>query len=280
MKFAVVDCETTGLEQEDEPLAIGVLLSHADITGVGVVLDSWYGEQNPSVPISPSAEMIHGISPSQLTGKSFNVKDLQSILDRADLILSHNARFDARMIGKILPDVVSRNWRCTLKQTRHAEFDNKSLDAICTHFSINRPSPHNAILDCGSLLKALSQRTGSTFRSKTYLQRVLAAPRWPVFLQKDPFLTLNSADDIVFSYINEPVLMECPIGTQIRMWTNPKIDFVVGYARINSYCGSQGECFRFRKADNPVVTQALSTQAEYVIAAYEGNSVFVSPSLV
>ena len=280
MKFAVVDCETTGLEQEDEPVAIGVLLGHADPTGVGTVVDSWYGEQSPSVPMSATAEMIHGIAPSQLTGKSFNVKELQSILDRAELIFSHNARFDARMIGKVLPDIVSRNWRCSLKQTRRSEFDNKSLDTVCAHFSINRPTPHNALLDCEALLEALGQSTGSTLRSKTYLQRVLAAPRWPVFLRKDPFLALNSTNDIIFSYINEPVLMECPIGTQIRMWTNPNIDFIVGYARINGYCGSQGECFRFSKTDNPAVAADLSTQAEYVVAAYEGDSILLSPSHV
>lgn len=280
MKFAVVDCETTGLKQEDQPVAIGVLLGHADSTGVGVVVDSWYGVQNPSVPMSTHAEMIHGISLNYLIGKSFNVKELQSILDRADLIFSHNARFDARMIGKILPDIVSRNWRCSLKQIRHAEFNNKSLDAVCAHFSINRPNPHNALLDCKSLLEALGQRTGSTLRSKTYLQRVLAAPRWPVFLKKEPFLNLNSTDNIIFSYINDSVLLECPIGTEIRMWTNPNIDFIVGYARINIYCGSQGECFRFKKTDNPAVTSALSTQAEYVVDSYEGSSILISPSHV
>jgi DNA polymerase III subunit epsilon len=278
MKFAVVDCETTGLEQEDEPVSIGVLLCNADAMGVGAIVDSWYGEQSPSALMSAPAGMIHGIAPCQLTGKYFNTEELRSFLDRAELIFSHNARFDARMIGKVLPDIVSRNWRCSLKQTRCAEFDDKSLDSICAHFSINRPNPHNALLDCEALLEALVQRTGKTARSKTYLQRLLEAPRWPVFLRKDPFLTLNSTNDIIFSYINEPVLMECSIGTQVRLWTSPNIDFVVGYARINGYCGSQGECFRFKKVDNPAVAKGISNQTEYVVSAYEGSSILVSPS--
>lgn len=276
MKFAVVDCETTGLEDHDQPISIGVLLGAADPTGVGVALESWYGEQAPSVRMSAEAEMIHGIAPSQLAGQQFNITVLQNILNRADLIISHNARFDARMIGKVLPDIVSKSWRCSLNQTSCAEFQKQSLDNICAHFSIKRPYPHDALSDCEALLEALSTRTGSTLRSKTYLQRTLAAPRWPVFLKKDPFLALNSTDNIVFSAVNDSVLMECPIGTPIRIWTNPNIDFVVGYARINSYAGGQGESFRFNKADNPEIVATLSNETEYVVEGYKGSSILIT----
>lgn len=280
MKFAVVDCETTGLKENDEPISIGVLTGLVEPAGVGVIIDSWYGEQSPSVPMSATAEMVHGVAPSQLTGKQFNVTELQNILNHAEVVISHNARFDARMIGKVLPDIVSKNWRCSLKQTHCAEFEKKSLDHICAHFSIKRPHPHNALWDCEALLEALNHRTGSTLRSRTYLQRTLAAPQWPVFLRKDPFLALNSTDNIVFSTVNDSVLMDCPIGTPRRIWTNPDIDFVVGYARINGYSGGQGESFRFKKADNPTVVAALSKDTGYIIESYDGSSILITQSPV
>jgi hypothetical protein len=74
--------------------------------------------------------------------------------------------------------------------------------------------------------------------------------------------------------------MECPLGTPIRIWTNPNIDFVVGYARINSYIGSQGEMFRFKKTDNQAVSAAISSETEYKVSSYEGCSIFITPTHV
>jgi DNA polymerase-3 subunit epsilon len=278
MRLAIVDCETTGLEDEDEPISLGVVVVKLGAEGVGEAQERLYQERTPSVPISLNAELVHGITAEALEGKSFDPSSIHEALDRAECVVSHNARFDARMLAKVLPDALSWNWRCTLRQKPFFDVQEPSLQAICDRFGIVRPPIHNALSDAEALLCALNNRPGKTTRSKTYLQRIVASPRWPVFAKKDPFLILNSTDNILFSSLSEKVLLECQPGTQIRLWTHSGIDFVVGYARVNGYCGGQGECFRFSKLDNPHVVDNLESGREYVIQEFSDSGVLVSPA--
>lgn len=278
MRLAIVDCETTGLEDDDEPISLGVVVAELGADGVGDTQTRLYQEREPSIAISLSAELVHGISGSTLHGKSFDTGSILEALAGTECVVSHNARFDARMLAKVLPEALSWSWRCTLRQRPFFDVQEPSLQAICERFGISRPQVHNALADAEALLHALNQRPGKTTRSKTYLQRVLTSPRWPVFAKRDPFLVLNSSDNILFSSLSEKVLLECQPGTQIRLWTHPGIDFVVGYARINGYCGGQGECFRFSKLDNPHVVATLESCQEYVVQDFSESGVLVSPA--
>lgn len=278
MRLAIVDCETTGVDEDDEPISIGVVIVEVGSDGEGAVQGRLYQERAPSVPISLGAELVHGITDSALTGKAFDLASIHRTLEGTECIVSHNARFDARMLAKVLPRALSWSWRCTLRQRPFFELPEPSLQAICAHFGVLRPPIHNALADAEALLSALNHRPGKTTRSKTYLQRIAASPSWPVFAQKDPFLALSSTDNILFSSLSEKVLLECQPGTQIRLWTHSGIDFVVGYARINGYVGGQGECFRFSKLDNPHVVNTLENGQEYEVKEFSGVAVVVSPA--
>lgn len=278
MRLAIVDCETTGIDDDDEPISFGVVVAELGADGVGYPQACLYQEREPSVLISPDAEAVHGIDSSTLKGKSFDANTIFETMAGAECVISHNARFDARMLAKVLPEALSWNWRCTLRQRPFFDTHHMSLQTICERFGISRPAVHNALSDAEALLQALNQRTGKTARSKTYLQRVVAAPRWPVFATRNPLLVLNSSDNILFSSLNEKILLECQPGTQIRLWTHQGLDFIVGYARINGYCGGQGECFRFSKRDNPHVVAKLETIHEYVVQSISDSEVLISPA--
>jgi DNA polymerase III, epsilon subunit and related 3''-5'' exonucleases len=278
MRLAIIDCETTGIEDDDEPISLGVVVVELGADGVGYPQARIYQEREPSIAISPDAELVHGLTSFALHGKSFDKSIILETMADTECVVSHNARFDARMLAKVLPEALSWSWRCTLKQRPFFDVPQGSLQAICERFGISRPSVHNALSDAEALLQALNQRPGKTTRSKTYLQRVVASPRWPVFATRDPFLALNSSDNILFSSLSEKVLLECQPGTQIRLWTHQGIDFVVGYARINGYCGGQGECFRFSKRDNPHIVAKLESGQEYIVQDISDSGVLISPA--
>lgn len=278
MKVAVIDCETTGLTDSDEPITVGVVLTELNSVKVAEPIEIWYGEREPQAPISFDAHLVHGISIKALKGKAIDKSNLEAILRRADIVVAHNARFDARMLNKLVP-CLDMSWRCSLRQLRSfPDFGGANLDRICSSFSINRPVPHNALSDSEALLSAINMRTGKTTRSKTYIARLVELPAWPVFPTREPFLTLESTDGIVFSSIEEKVLLEAPVGTDVRLWSNDNIDFVVGYARMNGYCGSQGEMFRFKKSDNPEISARVGKGVFYEVLAYHGLKVILAPS--
>lgn len=177
---AVVDTESTGIEPTDEPISIGIVLAKVDEKGHGEPIAEWYGEQHPSVPIHPEAHKVHGRTAESLQGRVFDLDGLRTFLDRADVLVAHNSRFDAQMLEKVIPGVSRRNWRCSLRQWSWPTLGSRKLDAVCAHFGIARPEVHDALADARALFQALMQRTGKTERSRTYLHKLLSQPAFDV----------------------------------------------------------------------------------------------------
>ncbi len=278
-QLAILDIESTGLEDDDEPISIAVLLVRTNDTALGEVVASWYGEQQPSKEISYEAHRVNGFSEEMLRGKQFDLCSLRAILDNADILASHNARFDARMLNKVLPGFLSKSWRCTANQVSNLPgFENNSLDAVCSYFKIEREFPHNSLSDCKALWSALNRHTGKTSRSKTYLRHLLDADRWMVFPKRDLFLTLDSPEGIIFKSIEQRELLACSVGTLIRLWTTDQLDVVIGYAMLRGYCGGQGEVFRFKKKDNPQFSRFDIQTTYFEVVSYSENGLVVSRS--
>lgn len=176
---AVIDTETTGLERRDEPISVGLILFEVDVPKGGCVreIDAYYGLRQPSVPISPGAQSVHGITADELRGEQFDTSRVLRMLDQADYVIAHNAEFDCRMLGHVFPEIHRKRWRCSYRQiwwSDHIEIANRKLDTICAALGIERPNPHNALDDCRALAAALFTRTGKTNRSRTYLGAALS----------------------------------------------------------------------------------------------------------
>lgn len=176
---AIVDCETTGLEEHDQPISIGLLLVEIDQQGRLLNrLDQYYGTQAPTVPIHPTAQKMHGMTAESLRGHRFDMGKIAEILSRAEIAVAHNASFDARMISKIAP--FNRYWRCSVNQFPWVLETSRKLDDVCSQLGVDRPLPHNALADCEALLSCLLKHKGKTERSRTYLSLLLARDGYPV----------------------------------------------------------------------------------------------------
>lgn len=168
-----IDCETTGIGERDEPISIGIVAVTVDAKGFGEPFAEWYGEQYPSVPIHPMAQRVHGRSRESLEGLVFDLAGLRVVLDQVDVLVAHNAKFDARMICKIEPTVLLRQWRCSYRQWPWGRMQDKKLDTVCSHFGVERPAVHGAMADAKALMEVALWRTGKTERSRTYLHKLL-----------------------------------------------------------------------------------------------------------
>lgn len=174
---AVVDTESTGLGPLDEPVSVGVIVIRVDERGGHMeTLGRYEGLREPAVPIHPRAQQVHGLALDDLRGHSFDLAVLSDLLTKADVLIAHNAAFDARMLGVVLG--VRAPWRCSYRQFPWPKMRNRKLDTVCAELGVERPSVHGAMRDVKALLDCLLARSGKTDRSRTYLR---------VLLNKDDF---------------------------------------------------------------------------------------------
>lgn len=187
MRVLLTDCETTGLSSKDEPIEVALLLvSQREGSTEYVVEDSYTGRQEPAVPIHPRAQAVHGLSIADLRGTSFDRARIGELLNRSDVLVAHNASFDARMLAKVDPQFLRKPWRCSLRQgSWSSEIGGRSLDAICDHYGVTRDKAHSAPSDAAALLECLNRNTGKTARSRRHLEALLAKPAHVLQTERD-----------------------------------------------------------------------------------------------
>lgn len=121
LHFQVVDSETTGLDTErDQPIEVAAAdflypldeIRNAETYPSLHLVRVHTGLFQPTVPVTPEAQAVHCIEPSELEGKptweeARPAWDFRTV--RADMLVAHRAQFDRAMLC-IAPD---KPWLCT-----------------------------------------------------------------------------------------------------------------------------------------------------------------------
>lgn len=176
---AVIDTESTGLALTDEPIALALVVIRVDGRGALLeVIGRYQGLREPGVPVHPAAQRINGLTRELLRGHHFDLEAVQALLKQAEVLVAHNAAFDARMIGRLID--IDLPWRCTWRQFPWHKMENRKLDTVCAAFGVERPTVHDPMRDALALLACLLRRSGKTKRSRTYLGALLRQPAFDV----------------------------------------------------------------------------------------------------
>jgi NAD-dependent DNA ligase len=77
------------------------------------------------------------------------------LLGSADFIIAHNASFDRRMLQSLFPEVLKKQWRCTLTQLSWPETSGRSLGAIANLLNVPQVKAHSAMGDVQTLSACL-----------------------------------------------------------------------------------------------------------------------------
>jgi DNA polymerase III subunit epsilon len=100
----VVDTETTGLDHgRDQVIELGMVAFTFDASGIRDVVGMFSALEEPTVPIGPEIMRLTGITAEMVAGQRIDRGAAARFVDRADLVIAHNASFDRpfceRLVG-------------------------------------------------------------------------------------------------------------------------------------------------------------------------------------
>jgi DNA polymerase-3 subunit epsilon len=157
----VVDTETTGLDTGcDKIIELGFLAFEYD-AGSGLIyriLHSYDGFEDPGQPLEDIVTQITGITDEMLTDQHLDDAEINVWLQKADLIIAHNASFDRQMLERRLPESGKANWACTFNDIdwQDENISSLKLDYIAYKLSFFFDG-HRAVNDAQATLHLLTK---------------------------------------------------------------------------------------------------------------------------
>ena len=157
--IVIVDLETSGLDPErDAIIELALMMVFVDDDGhvfghFGPL--SWL--EDPGVPLEPEISMITGLANHHLNGQSIPDDFVADMLDRADLLVAHNAPFEVSWLERRFPAIAGKRWACSMRDIPwlHLGLDGRAQTALLMQhgwFS----SAHRAAADVWALFWLLN----------------------------------------------------------------------------------------------------------------------------
>jgi DNA polymerase-3 subunit epsilon len=160
MRGLVVDVETTGLDTaRDAIIEFGAVPFDFDSEGrVYTVHQPLSYFEDPGRPIPAEAAAITGITDDDVRGKRIDEAAVLAALDRAVLVIAHNAGFDRRMLERRLPAFAAKHWACSQQEVPWVRFGSRSqkLDYLLYRVTGAFHTGHRAADDCLATLHLLA----------------------------------------------------------------------------------------------------------------------------
>jgi len=178
----VLDVETTGLDTAaDKIIELGFVVCRYDAQSGEVydVLHRYDGFEDPGEPISDVVKTLTGIDDAMVQGQKLDDDLINSWLDRADLVIAHNAGFDRKMVERRFPSAVDCRWACSFKgiDWQAEGIASAKLDYLAYRFGFFFEG-HRAVNDAEATLHLLSMTLPVS--RQPAMQALLASARKPV----------------------------------------------------------------------------------------------------
>ena len=159
-KFIAIDIETTGLIPSQDKI-IEIAIKCIEITkGNGqdiAIIDSYESLQDPGDPIPESSTQINGITDEMVQGESIDWEYVESILNKSQLIIAHNAQFDRSFMDLTLSLSKNKIWACSINDIDWDKRGFKSFkqELLCIWHGFYYDS-HRAMIDVDALIHLLT----------------------------------------------------------------------------------------------------------------------------
>ena len=167
--IAVLDTETTGLDPSRHKIIEMAMVRMTVDDIVGDLIDisrplSWL--EDPGEPLTPEIEALTGLTDRDLAGQAFDERLIADAFDDVDVIVAHNARFDAAFVKRRFPHL-AHPWACSCNEiewSAHGFAGSRSVGALLTSVGHFAEHAHRAGPDAWAtaVLLAMPARDGRT----------------------------------------------------------------------------------------------------------------------
>lgn len=154
----IVDTETTGLVKADaEVIEIAAVAFTYDTSGIGRLIGTFEGLQQPSGRLSADITRLTGLTDADLRGQSIDGDALARFLEPADLVIAHNAAFDRPFCETLHPVFKESRWACSVTDVDWTAFGSDSAKLASLLASVGLfHTGHRAMVDCHALMSILT----------------------------------------------------------------------------------------------------------------------------
>lgn len=157
----VIDTETTGLDTATNSIIELGFVAFAYDAGSGRIYDilhTYDAFEDPGEPLSDIVKQITGITDAMVAGQHLDDAVANTWLEKADLIIAHNAAFDRQVLERRLPIVCKANWACTFNDIPWQDEDISSLKLDYIAYKMGYFfDGHRAVNDAQATLHLLSK---------------------------------------------------------------------------------------------------------------------------
>ena len=157
----VIDTETTGLDTgRDKIIELGLIAFEYDAASGQIhrVLHRYGGFEDPGEPLTDIVKRITGISDEMLADQRLEDDEINQWLEKADLMIAHNAAFDRPMLERRFPAACRANWACSMNDIdwQAEDIAGLKLDYIAFRLGFFFDG-HRAVNDAEATLHLLAQ---------------------------------------------------------------------------------------------------------------------------
>ena len=173
-----LDTETTGIAHADDEVIqiclLPFLYAKAPDTDDSVIIgvyEPYIGFQEPTEPLTQEIIDLTGITMDMVAGQSLDIEAIETILEKTELVIAHNAAFDRPFSHRISTKFSEKKWACSMSNVPWRELGFESLKL--THLVSDLGfffEPHQADKDCLAGLAMLAQVDGN---GECYFQKML-----------------------------------------------------------------------------------------------------------
>jgi len=177
-RILVLDTETTGLDWRAESiielamLAVDVDMQTGQPVGAVEVYEDF---EDPGRPIPAEITKLTGITSQDVSGQKLDEDKIRDMVQRADLIVAHNAAFDRPFAEHRLEVFEHKAWACSFAgiDWKAQGLGSAKLEFLCSELGWFYDA-HRAQVDCHALLRVLSSplKTSSDTKPLTGLQQL------------------------------------------------------------------------------------------------------------
>ncbi len=154
-----VDVETTGLSSDtDRIIELGLVAFEFDREGhIYAILDELSAFEDPGAPVPEEITRITGITDAMVEGNHLPEAAIEALVERAQVIIAHNAAFDRPFLERRLPAFAEHAWACSAHDVPwYAEgFEGRKLEYLAMKQGFVYDG-HRATSDCLAGIHLLS----------------------------------------------------------------------------------------------------------------------------